>query len=150
MPKLLVVVHSRSGGTQSLADAVVAGIREAGAEPRVLGPFDAGVDDVLWAEGLVLCTPAHFGYMSGALKDFFERVYRPLGARTVGRPWALVVKGESDVDGAVLSVERIVNGLGWKQVLPPVRAVGDVTDHQLAAAHELGATLAAGLATGIF
>jgi NAD(P)H-dependent FMN reductase len=98
----------------------------------------------------VLGTPTHFGYMSGALKDLFERIYRPLLDETVGLPWGLVVKGESDVDGAVTSVERIVTGLRWKQVLPPVRCVGDVTEAHTDAAFELGATLAAGLAEGIF
>jgi multimeric flavodoxin WrbA len=131
---------------------VVAGVDEGcpEGERRVLGAFEAGVDDVRWADGLLLGTPTHFGYMSGALKDFFERIYRPLLDETVGKPWALFVKGESDVDGCVASVERIVTGLRWKQVLPPVKAVGDVTDDHLAAAHELGATMAAGLEAGLF
>jgi multimeric flavodoxin WrbA len=152
VPRVLVVSHSRSGGTEALRDAVVAGLEEGcrEAERRVLGAFDAGVDDVRWADGLLLGTPTHFGYMSGALKDFFERIYRPLLEETVGRPWGLFVKGESDVDGCVASVERIVTGLRWKLILPPVRAVGDVTTEHLAAAHELGATMAAGLEAGMF
>lgn len=150
-PRILVVFHSRSGSTRSLCDAVVAGLEEGcpEGERRVLGAFDAGVDDVRWADGIVLGTPTHFGYMSGALKDFFERIYRPLLDETVGRPWALFVKGESDVDGCVRSIERIVTGLRWKQVLPPVLAVGDLTDAHLAAAHELGAAMAAGLDLGV-
>jgi hypothetical protein len=152
VPRVLVVSHSRSGGTQALRDEVVAGLEEGcpDAERRVLGAFDADVDDVRWADGLLLGTPTHFGYMSGALKDFFERIYRPLLDETVGRPWGLFVKGESDVDGCVASVERIVTGLRWKLILPPVRAVGDVTAEHLAAAHELGATMAAGLEAGMF
>jgi hypothetical protein len=116
----------------------------------VLGAFDADVDDVRWADGVILGTPTHFGYMSGALKDFFERIYRPLLEETVGLPWGLFVKGESDVDGCVASVERIVTGLRWKRVLPPVKVVGDVGDDHLAAAQELGATIAAGLEAGVF
>lgn len=151
-PRLLVVFFSRSGGTKALCDAVLAGIVEGcpEADVRVLSPFDAGADDVRWADGVILGTPTHFGYMSGALKDFFERIFRPLLEETVGKPWALFVKGESDVDGGVSSVERIVTGLGWKQVLPHVTAVGEVTDDHLAAAHELGATVAAGLDAGVF
>ena len=135
-----------------MCDAVLAGIAEGcpEADVRLLSAFDAGVDDVRWADGVILGTPTHFGYMSGALKDFFERIFRPLLEETVGKPWALFVKGESDVDGCVSSVERIVTGLRWKQVLPPVIAVGDVTDDHLAAAHELGATVAAGLDAGVF
>jgi multimeric flavodoxin WrbA len=151
-PRLLVVFHTRSGGTKALCEAVSRGIEEGAPDAvvRAMSAFDAGVDDVRWADAVVLGTPTHFGYMSGALKDFFERIYRPLLGETVGKPWALFVKGESDVDGCVSSVERIVTGLQWKQVLPPVKAVGDVTDDHLAAARELGATVAAGVEAGIF
>lgn len=149
---LLLASHSRTGGTRALAEAFVVGATEAAPDLplRAASPFDLDVDDVLGAAGIALGTPAHFGYMSGALKDFFERIYRPLLDRTVGLPYVLFVKGETDVDGAVTSVERIVTGLGWKQVLPPLRVVGDVTDEALAGAHELGATFAAGLDLGIF
>jgi multimeric flavodoxin WrbA len=150
---LLVVQHSRTGTTKQLCDAAVAAATEAvaGHLPiRVLGAFDAGPDDVLWARGLLMATPARFGYMSGALKDFFERVYHPCLERTRGLPYALVVKGDTDVDGAVASVERIATGLAWRPVLPPVTVVGDVDQEHLAAAAELGASLAAGLEAGIF
>jgi multimeric flavodoxin WrbA len=150
--RLLVVSHSRSGGTEALRGAVVAGMREGdpAVDLRDLGAFEAGIDDVRWAEGVALGTPTHFGYMSGALKDFFERIYRPLLDETVGLPWILFVKGESDVDGCVTSVERIVTGLRWKQVLPPVKVVGDVDETHLEAAFELGATFAAGIEAGLF
>jgi multimeric flavodoxin WrbA len=147
---VLVVYQSRSGGTQALCDSVIAGVREAGSEPRVLHCFDAGIDDVRWCGGILLGTPTHFGYMSGALKDFFERIFRPLLDETIGKPWGMFTKGESDVDGCVTSVERIVTGLRWKAILPPVKVVGDVGDDGLAAAFELGATMAAGLDEGLF
>jgi multimeric flavodoxin WrbA len=150
---LLVVWHSRSGSTARLRDAAVAGAAEGGGdevELRVLQAFDAGPDDVLWAGGVVLATPANFGYMSGALKDFFERVYHPCLGRTDGLPYVVVAKGDTDVDGAVASVDRVATGLNWRRVLPPVTVVGPVTDDDAARAAELGATLAAGLAAGIF
>jgi hypothetical protein len=132
--------------------AVEAATAAAGEEVtlRVLGAFDAGPDDVLWAHGVLLVTPANFGYMSGALKDFFERVYHPCLDRTAGLSYALLVKGDTDVDGAVASVERITAGLRWRRVLPPVTVVGDAGPPDLERAAELGATLAAGLAAGIF
>lgn len=151
--RLLVVWHSRTGSTASLRDAAVAGAAEGAGDEvalRVAGAFDAGPADVLWAQGLLVCTPANFGYMAGALKDFFERIYHACLDRTDGLPYALVVKGDTDVDGAVASVERIATGLRWRRVLPPVTVVGPVTDAALAAATELGATLAAGLGAGIF
>jgi hypothetical protein len=88
--------------------------------------------------------------MSGALKDFFERVYHPCLETTVGLPYALLVKGDTDVEGAVASVERIATGLRWRRVLPPVTVVGGAGPPDFERAAELGATLAAGIATGIF
>ncbi|MDR3650126.1 MAG: hypothetical protein P4L20_13615 [Acidimicrobiales bacterium] len=84
------------------------------------------------------------------MKDFFERIYHPCLDHTVGLPYALLVKGDTDVDGAVASVERIATGLRWRRVLPPVTVVGVIGEPEVAAATELGATLGAGLAAGIF
>ena len=150
---LLVVYHSRSGGTQSLADAAIAGARSDeidGVDVRVRKAFDATIDDVRWCEGIVLGTPENFGYMIGALKDFFERIYYALLDETRGLPYALFVKGGHDGEGAVRSVERIVTGLGWKAVLAPVLVVGDLDDTAIDRCHELGITFAAGLEAGVF
>jgi multimeric flavodoxin WrbA len=150
-----VIHHSRGGSTGTLCQAAVAAAGQVTdttepVELRVRGAFDAGADDVLWADALVLATPAHFGYMSGALKDFFERIYRVCLDQTVGLPYALIVKGDTDVDGAVSSVEKIATGLRWTLVLPPVTVVGAVTDADRERAADLGATVAAGLGEGIF
>jgi NAD(P)H-dependent FMN reductase len=150
---LLVVFHSRTGSTQVLCDAAVDAAADAAGDEltvRALGAFTAGPDDVLWADGILVVTPANFGYMSGAVKDFFERVYHLCLEHTVGLPYALVVKGDTDVDGAVASVERIATGLRWRRVLPPVTVVGAIGAPEIERAAELGATLAAGLAAGIF
>ena len=149
---LLVVHHSRTGSTAVLRDAALAGAVEAGGdvEVRAVGAFDAGPDDVVWAEAVLLCTPANFGYMSGALKDFFERIYHPCLEQTRGLPYGLLVKGDTDVDGAVSSVERIVAGLGWRLALPVVAVVGAIAPAHVEAAAELGASLAAGIEAGIF
>ena len=113
-------------------------------------PLEASAADFRWAAGVLLATPAHFGYMSGALKHCFDTVYEPLLDETRGLPYALVVKGRSDTDGAVAAVHKIVTGLAWKEVRPPLAVVGDLTDEHLAACTELGQTMAAGLALGIF
>jgi NAD(P)H-dependent FMN reductase len=148
---LLVVTHSRSGTTQLLTDAVLAGVAAAGTvEVRALDAFAAGPDDVRAAAGVILGTPARFGYMSGAMKDFLERVYHPCLGVTAGLPWALFVKGDTDVSGGVSSVERIVAGLRWRRVLPVLEVVGDVGAADLEAARELGGSMAAGLGMGIF
>jgi multimeric flavodoxin WrbA len=150
---LLVVSHSRSGGTQALADAVVAGAMSDDIDDvdvRVKRAFDATTEDVRWCEGIVLGTPENFGYMSGALKDFLERIYYDILEETRGLPYALFVKGGHDGEGAIRSVERIVAGLHWKAVLAPVLTVGDIDDDALARCHELGITFAAGLEAGVF
>jgi len=136
-----------------LVERAAAAAAEVGGEHgsvRVLDAFDAAADDVRWCDGILVATPARFGYMSGAMKDFFERVYHPCMDVTAGLPYALVVKGDTDVDGAVASVERIATGLRWRRVLPPLAVVGALTPADLEAAAELGATLVAGLDAGIF
>ena len=149
---LLIVTHSRSGRTQQLAAAVHAGAAGAGTatEIRMLDAFDAEPGDVLASAGVILGTPARFGYMSGAMKDFLERVYYPCLDETRGRPWALFVKGDTDVAGATSSVERIVAGLGWRRVLPVLEVVGDIGPEHLEAAGELGGSMAAGLEMGMW
>jgi multimeric flavodoxin WrbA len=151
--RLLVVFHSRSGGTAAMTDAVVAGANDDaidGVEVRVQRAFDTTVDDVRACNGIVLGTPENFGYMSGALKDFFERIYYAVLDEARGLPYALFVKGGHDGEGAIRSVERIVTGLGWKAVLAPVLVVGELDDAALEQCHELGITFAAGLEAGVF
>jgi len=153
---ILVVRHSRSGSTDRLVEAFVAGVQIAreelagGPALEIKGCFDAEPADVLRAAAIVLATPANFGYMSGAMKDFFERIFHPCLDQTVGRPYALMVKGDTDTSGALASVERIVAGLQWKAVLPQLSVVGEITDADLDTATEMGATLTAGLAEGLF
>lgn len=158
--RLLVVFQSRSGGTRRLVDAVVegAGIAMAQAADDPVGDgrlvvrhaFDAVTADVVSASGVVLATPANFGYMSGAMKDFFERIYHDCLDVTAGMPLSLIVKGDTDVDGAAGSVRRIATGLRWREVLPALLVVGDASDPDVESAREMGATMAAGLEAGIF
>ena len=153
MRHLLIVHHSRSGHTARIREQLEAGAAEgAGETVEVVTrhAFDAGPDEVMWAQAVILATPANFGYMSGALKDFFERIYHPCLEGTGGLPYALVVKGDTDGSGAVTSVERIVAGLRWRSVAEALVIVGDVEQADLDAAHELGATIAASLDAGIY
>ncbi len=136
-----------------MLDGVVAGATSDdvdGVEVRVLRAFDATVEDVRWCNAIIMGTPENFGYMSGALKDFLERIYYVLIDETPGLSYALFVKASTDGDGAVRSVERIVSGLKWRAVLPPLVVVGDLKDEHLEQCHELGLTLAAGLEAGMF
>jgi multimeric flavodoxin WrbA len=150
---LLVVFHSRSGGTEAMANAAIDGATSAEiseVEVRVKRAFDATPDDVMWSDGVILGTPENFGYMSGALKDFLERIYYVVLDETPGMPYALFVKASTDGEGAVRSVERIIAGLKWRGVLPPVVVAGDLDDEDLDRCRELGLTIAAGLEAGVF
>ena len=136
-----------------MTDAVVAGATSEdidGVDVVVKRAFDADADDVRACDAIVLGTPENFGYMSGALKDFLERIYYEVVDETQGRPYALYVKASTDGSGAVRSVERIVAGLKWRAALPPLVVTGALDDDHLTAARELGLTLAAGLEAGIF
>jgi multimeric flavodoxin WrbA len=150
---LLVVFQSRSGATETLANAAIAGATSddiEDVEVEIRRAFDAVADDVRWCDGILLGTPENFGYMSGALKDFFERIYYDVLDETRGLPYTLFVKGSHDGEGAVRSIEKIATGLAWRAVLPPVVVTGDVDDAALERCTELGLTFAAGLEAGVF
>jgi multimeric flavodoxin WrbA len=151
--RLLIVYGGRPGGrTERLREAVAEGIRDSGedVELREVHALAATSEEVLWAEGLLLGTPEHFGYMSGALKDFFDRTFHDCEGRTEGRPWGLFVSAGNDGRGTCNAVERIVTGYRWTSIAAPVIVVGEPEAAGLARCRELGATLAAGLAAGIF
>lgn len=101
--------------------------------------------DVLEADGYVLGTPANLGYMSGALKHFFDLVYYPCLDATARRPYGVYVHGNEDTTGAHLAIEKIVTGLRWRCASQPVSVMGQPTEADLDARRELGAVLAAGL-----
>lgn len=151
--RLLVVHHSRTGGTARLVEAVVEGARDpgiTGVEVEVRAALDARPDDVLACNGIVIATPENFGAVSGLVKDFLERVYHPLLDRRRGLPYLAVVKASTDGTGAIRDIERITTGLGWRAALPAVLVVGDITGADLERCRDAGATLAAGLEAGLW
>lgn len=154
MTRRLLIVHGGhpGGRTEKLRVAVNDGIREAATdlEVRERRALDAGADDLLWANAVILGTPEHFGYMSGALKDFFDRTFYPCENRTAGLPWGLFISAGNDGTGTRTAVERIVAGYRWKSVIEPIIVVGEPDAAALDRCRELGATLAAGLAAEIF
>jgi multimeric flavodoxin WrbA len=135
-----------------MVKAVVEGIVRAGEgiECRARPALQAGIDDLLWAQGLLIGTPEHFGYMSGAVKDFMDRTYYPAEGKVNSLPYALFVSAGNDGTGAVSSIERIALGFNWKCVAPPVIARGELSARDLESCRELGETFAAGLLFGIF
>lgn len=160
MSTLLVVHHAPTDGVRRLLDAVVAGANDdaiEGVDVQVVAALEPDADAVLAADGYVLVTPANFGYMSGALKHFFDTIFLQAGgalgddgaaAETSGspKPYGLLVHGRYDTSGAVRSVQSIVQALSWRQAAELVEVLGDVDDEHEAKAYELGATVAALLA----
>lgn len=148
MPTLLVVHHTVSPATQELLEAALDGTKAEGLEDiavEVRPALAAGPSDVLAADGFLLATPVNIGYLSGAMKVFFDAVYYPCLTARVGAPYGLYVHGDNDPAGAVRAAESITKGMGWRQVHEPVLVTGAVTKQAREAVWELAATVAAAL-----
>ena len=151
--RLLIVAHAPSHNTRRLRDAVAAGARSPdikGIEVAVRSPFEAGPPDVLAAQAIILGTPENLGYMSGALKDFFDRTYYPVLDGKQGLPYALYIRAGHDGTGTRRAVETIVTGLRWRAVREPLVCRGEFREEFVVQCEELGMLLAAGLETGVF
>ena len=163
MKTMLIVYHSMTGGTKQMADAAAAGART---EPELivslLRAAEAGPADVLAADGYLFATPENLGAMSGLMKDFFDRTYYAALDRVNGRPYATLVCAGSDGRQAAAQIERIATGWRLSAVAEPVivcthaqapeaiLSPKQISRGDLGRCEEIGATLAAGLAMGIF
>ncbi len=153
MKKLLLIYGGHAGGrVASMTDAVCEGVKLLSdqVELRALPALKAGIDDLLWAQGLLIGTPEHFGYMSGAVKDFFDRTFYPVEGKVDGLPFAIYVSAGNDGAGAVSSIERISLGYRWKPIAEPLIVRGAPTTADLSRCRELGEAMAQGLSAGIF
>lgn len=153
MPNLLIVAHCPSENTEKLLTAAKTGVNNEAFESievRIKRSPEATPDDVLWADGICLGTTENFGYMAGLTKDFFERIYYPCLEAKQGTPFALYIRAGLDGQGTITSIERIVTGLRWSYIRPPVLLHGEWKDSFCNEVEELGMYLAAGLETGIF
>ncbi len=151
MKHLLIVYHSQSGNTAQLAQAALRGaLQESDVETRLLRAIDADTRDLLWADAVLFGSPENFGYLSGGLTDFLARTFYPMQLQPRPLVYAMFVSAGNDGRGAVRQLQRIVGGYPMREVAAPVIARGPVTDEGLARCEELGLTLAAGLALGMF
>jgi multimeric flavodoxin WrbA len=145
---LLIVHHTPSPFMQAMLESVVSGANHEeieGVDVVARPALSATAVDVLEADGYLLGTPANLGYMSGALKHFFDQVYYPVLDATQKHPYAVYVHGNEGVEGALRAIDGITTGLKWQQVAGPLTVLGQPEKSDLEACWELGATVAAGL-----
>ena len=150
MKRLLIVHHTPSPTLHAMYEAVRAGATTdevKGVEVVTRPALAATPVDVLEADGYLLGTPVNLGYMSGALKHFFDLVYYPCIEETVRRPYGAYLHGNSDAAGALRALESITTGLRWRALRPPVVINGEPGRQDLEDCWELGATVAAELGT---
>jgi multimeric flavodoxin WrbA len=148
MSRLLIVHHTPSPHCQEMFEAVLAGATDPdieGVEVVRRPALTVSPAEMLAADGYLLGTPAHLGYMSGALKHAFDVCYYPCLDATRGRPFGLYVHGNEGAEGAIRGVDAITTGLGWVRSAESVVVSGKPTKADLQACWELGATVAATL-----
>jgi multimeric flavodoxin WrbA len=153
MIKILIIYHSIGGANRKMAEALSAGVQSIeGAEALLKPAFEATLDDLLACDGLAIGSPEYFGYMAGALKDFFDRTYEQAreDRRIFRKPFVIFISAGNDGSGALASIERICRGYQFKKVLEPLIAKGEITGEILARCREMGQTIAAGCREGIY
>ncbi|REE99180.1 flavodoxin family protein [Thermomonospora umbrina] len=148
MKTLLIVHHTASPNLQAMFEAVRSGASTddvEGVEVVARPALTANAVDVLEADGLILGTPVNIGYLSGALKHFFDQIYYPCLEATARRPFTAYLHGANDAGGALRALDAITTGLGWRAVRPPLVVTGEPAKADLEACWELGAITAAEL-----
>jgi multimeric flavodoxin WrbA len=163
MKTLLIIYHSMTGGTLQMAQAAAAGARiEPGVAVSLLRAAEARAEDVLAADGYIFATPENLAGMSGMMKDFFDRTYYAALEQINGRAFVTLICAGSDGRGAAQQIERIAAGWRLKQIAAPYIVCTHAQTPEeilkpktidaacLARCHELGRTIASGLALGIF
>jgi hypothetical protein len=151
--RLLIVAHVPSVNTVALRDAVVTGASSRkfdGIRVTLRTPFEADPQDVLDTDAIILGTTENLGYMSGALKDFFDRIYYPCLEKKQGLPMGVYIRAGHDGTGTLRAIDTIATGLKWRAVTEPLVCRGDWNPDFVGQCEELGMTMAAGLEAGIF
>jgi multimeric flavodoxin WrbA len=148
--KILIIYHSQSTRTKLLADSVLKGVNtELNVETRMKVAFDANLDDLLWADSVIFGTPENFGYMSGALKDFFDRTYYPAQKYQLSIPYAIFVSAGNDGTNAAKEIDRIALGYPLKKVFDPVIVKGEIDESDKKRCEELGLMISSAICQGI-
>lgn len=149
--RILIIYHSQTGKTEEMASAVADGARSIEhTDVSLKKAGDATLDDLLKSDGLAIGTPENFGYMSGMIKDFFDRTFYPAQDKVFRKPCIIFISADNDGTGALRAIERIAQGFKFKIVCHPVICRGTPTEENFEACRELGRTIAAGCQFGIY
>lgn len=149
--KILIVYHSQSGMTGSLLHAVQRGAqREEGAVVRMVPALQADISDLSWCDGVIFGSPENLGYLSGGLKNFFDRTFYPAQPLQLNLPYAAVISAGNDGTGALRQLERITKGYPMRCVCEPMIIKGEAVAEDFERCEELGEAFATGLGMGIF
>lgn len=153
---LLIIWHSRTGGSRALAAAAAEG------GGRLVAADAVTPDDLIAAGGYLFIGPENLAALSGAMKEMFDRCYYPCLGKLEGRPYATIICAGSDGEGAQRQLDRIATGWRLKRVADPIvvntaaqtpeaiLAPKTIAPDRLAEARDLGAALAEGIVAGIF
>jgi len=163
MKRLLIVYHSRTGGTEQMVKAAADGAATvSNVAIEVLRASEAAPDAVLAADGYLFACPENLASMAGLMKEFFDRCYYPALERLNGRPYATMICAGSDGSIAAAQIARIATGWRLREISPPLIVCTHaqtpeeilrpkrIGSEDLARCRELGAAMAAGLEMGIF
>ena len=143
MARVLIVYHSLSGNTEKMAKAFEEGAKSVSGVDIVLKKaFDATLEDLLGCDAIGLGSADYFSYISGALKDFFDRTYYPSQGKVTGKPYAAFATGGRGGEKALEVLDRICGSFKFKKTVDGVAVAGAPTSEDLARCKEAGKNLA--------
>jgi len=150
--KLVVIAHAPSPNTERMVKAVLKGASDPEIENvdiRFISPLETQPDDILSAQAIILGTTENLGYMSGLMKDMFDRCYYACLDKTDGMPFTFFIRAGHDGTGTHRAIESITTGLRWRVVQEPLICRGDFQSEFITRCEELGLSMAASLDAGI-
>jgi len=151
MTTILIIYHTQGGNTEKMATAVAEGVNSIeNCSADFKDAFHADVQDLMHCDGLIIGSPEYFGYMSGIIKDFFDRTYDSARQKVFRKPYTVFINAGNDGSGALRSIERICLGYQFKKVYEAIVAKGEITRQVLDECKKMGQTLAAGCAAHIY
>lgn len=119
MIKILIVYYSLGGNTHKAGEIIKEVLEREKVEVVMKKGTEAGLEDLIDCDGIIIGSPDYFSYMAGGLKDFFDRTYYPSRGKVEGKPYfAFLTHGGGGK--AIESIEKIAISFKFKKVVDPV------------------------------